>query len=75
MQDFLILAAVAVFAGVGGHLLGASSGKGAAEDDIARLLQREEVSSACRQEVNNAARAVYEAQDARNAAYRGYSRY
>lgn len=68
-----ILAAVA--AAVVGYLWGHTSGKGAAEDDIARVLRREEVSSACRQEVNKASSEAYWAEDAKNAAYRGYSRY
>lgn len=64
-----------VMAAVIGYLWGHYSGKGAAEDDIARLLRRDEVSSACRAEINNASTAAYWAEDAKNAAYRGYSRY
>lgn len=68
-----ILAAVA--AGVVGYFWGHTTGKGAAEDDIARLLRREEVSSTCRAEVNKASEATYWYEDAKKDAYRGYSRY
>lgn len=68
-----ILAAVA--AGVVGYIWGHMTGKGAAEDDIARLLRRDEVSSECRAQINSASEASYWHEDAKNAAYRGYSRY
>lgn len=64
-----------VLALVGGYLWGHWTGRGAAEDDIARLLRRDEVSSACRAEINKASEAAYWHEDAKNAAYRGYSRY
>lgn len=66
---------VGVMAAVVGYLWGHTTGKGAAQDDIALLLRRTEVSSECRAEVNKAAEANYWHEDAKRDAYRGYSRY
>lgn len=66
---------VGVMAAVGGYLWGHYSGKGAAQDDIALLLSRTEVSSECRAQINGAAEANYWHEDAKRDAYRGHSRY
>ena len=68
-----ILAVVA--AACAGFFWGHSKGSTSEKDDIARLLRREEVSEACREQVNRASSADYWHQDAKNEAFRGYSRY
>lgn len=64
-----------VGAAVVGWFVGHSQGSTAEKDDIARLLRRDEVSEACREQVNKASVGEYWHQDAKRDAYRGYSRY